>query len=499
MLADRVRHLDAELDEGFVEQGVDARDAAAAARAGVGAGLEFADGGGSVAHGLAEVAGRDAVARAQLGGVGQAALLGRSDRGRQHVGREVVGERGEALGDGAEDLVAGDVADECAAEQGAGLDVEGEATEDLVEGVVVDDLVDALALGGRRPEGGDVDAEQLELRRRVAALVDAVAAGEAVGQGSRHLVARGHEAVDRAAMQGDLADRPHVGGGGGEGVVDGDAASLAYLESARAGELVAGTHAGGEHDHVGRQLTPVGKLQGPHLAGVVGEELFRRHPAVEIDAEGVDPATEHRAAALAELGRHRIRRHLDHMGLEPEGPQCVGRLEAEEPAADHQAGRATLGCGTDVGEIVEGAVDEAPLAVVAGDRGDEGVGAGGEDDVVPRQHRAVVERGPVALDVELGDLAAEAIVDPRVAAVLRRDQAEVVLGAALEPAGEGHPVVRVAGLLADDRHIDGGLGVGGEQPFDEPLSDHPVADHEHMSSFHSPSQADGGFGAVARP
>ena len=62
-----------------------------------------------------------------------------------------------------------------------------------------------------------------------------------------------------------------------------------------------------------------------HRAGVHG------------DAELLDVPHQRGAAGVVELHRHQPRRHLDDVGLQAELDQRVGRLQAEQPAADHDA------------------------------------------------------------------------------------------------------------------------------------------------------------------
>ena len=87
-------------------------------------------------------------------------------------------------------------------------------------------------------------------------------------------------------------------------------------------------------------IGPVGHLQAGRRCRIVGHELVGCDAAVQVDAERIDPPAEHAAPALAELLRHRVRRHLHDVDAEAEGPQRVGRFEAEQPAPDHEAGGA---------------------------------------------------------------------------------------------------------------------------------------------------------------
>ena len=153
-------------------------------------------------------------------------------------------------------------------------------------------------------------------------------------------------------------------------LVDDDAAALADVEAGGAGEVVAGTDAGREHEHVGRpgrrgrrrrRCRCETQPSAPATISVVGVA------EVHVHAERLDLAPQGPAAAVVDLHRHEPRGELDDVRLEPHGPQGVGRLEPEQPAADHRADRRAraqrrVGDGL---EIVDGAVDERAADVAA--------------------------------------------------------------------------------------------------------------------------------------
>ena len=123
-------------------------------------------------------------------------------------------------------------------------------------------------------------------------------------------------------------------------VVDDDAAALADLEAAVAGQVVAGPDAGGEHDEVDVEVvgSSPAKVSAATPAAVVGDDLAggvarrgRRRRAPRCGARSVA------AAAVVELHRHEAGGELDDVGLEAEAAQGVGRLEAEQAAADDRA------------------------------------------------------------------------------------------------------------------------------------------------------------------
>ena len=90
-------------------------------------------------------------------------------------------------------------------------------------------------------------------------------------------------------------------------------------------------------------------------------------PVWTLHAEVLDAPAQDRAAALVDLDGHEPVGELDDVGLEAQAAQGVGRLQAEQPAADDGAAAAAGGEVLDGLEVVERAVDEAAGQVLAGD------------------------------------------------------------------------------------------------------------------------------------
>ncbi len=134
------------------------------------------------------------------------------------------------------------------------------------------------------------------------------------------------------------------------------------------------------------------------------------------------------------------------------------------------------GEGADAVEVGEGAIDADLRVVGAGDRRDEGMGAGGEDQAVVEQGGAVGEVGGVAGAVDEGDGEAGAQGDAVLFIPFARGEVEGVGGGAGEVVGEVDAVVGRVGLVADDgdmpRRRLGALVEGGaEFPRDHAAPD----------------------------
>jgi hypothetical protein len=78
------------------------------------------------------------------------------------------------------------------------------------------------------------------------------------------------------------------------------------------------------------------------------------------------------ARRVVELHRHQARRELDDVRLEAEVLQRLGRLQAEQAAADHHADLRAPRRGGDHLEVLDRAVDEAVAPVLARHRGTNG-------------------------------------------------------------------------------------------------------------------------------
>ena len=87
---------------------------------------------------------------------------------------------------------------------------------------------------------------------------------------------------------------------------------------------------------------------------------------MDVDPEGLDLLAQQLAAAIVDLHRHQARRELHHVRLEPEILERLGRLQAEQAAADHRADALLRRAVRDRLQVFDGAVDEAVGALVSG-------------------------------------------------------------------------------------------------------------------------------------
>ena len=73
-------------------------------------------------------------------------------------------------------------------------------------------------------------------------------------------------------------------------------------------------------------------------AVLAGDDLLRADARVHGQAHGLDGAQQRRAAAVVDLHRHQPRRELHDVRVESEPLERAGRLQPEQPAADHRTG-----------------------------------------------------------------------------------------------------------------------------------------------------------------
>ena len=205
------------------------------------------------------------------------------------------------------------------------------------------------------------------------------------------------------------------------------------------------------------------------------------------DAEVGDDPAQQRPARLVQLLGHQPGRHLDDVRVQAERPKRIGGLEAEQPATDHHAHRRLAGAPRAFGvvadrvEVVEGPIGVAGRQVAAGHRGHERIGA-------RREHkRVVVDAFTVGGDhdlfgaVDLGDPGVEAKLDQVVARVVVTRKREPGPVPVLGVSGQTDAVVGGVGLLGQHRDPPRPGGVAGTHRLDETMSDHAVADDDHVS------------------
>ena len=200
------------------------------------------------------------------------------------------------------------------------------------------------------------------------------------------------------------------------------------------------------------------------------------------DAQFGDHPAQQRAAGLVDLLVHQSRRPLDDVGAQPEPAQRVGGFQAEQAAADHDTdrrvarGEGAKGVVADRVEVVKGAVDVAGRQVVARHRRHKSTRTGGQHQSVVIEPFAVAGQHRPTGRVDLGHPAAQPQRDPVVAAVVVARQGQLAAVPVVGVAGEPDSVTGGVGLLGQHRHPPRALGIARPQRFDEPVSDHAVAD-----------------------
>ena len=171
-------------------------------------------------------------------------------------------------------------------------------------------------------------------------------------------------------------------------VVDDDAATRADGQHALAGQLIARADAGREHDHVGLVVAAIFK---DHAVAVLGpvHDFHGATAGEHVHTQRLDLVAQDATTALVHLHGHQARRELDHMGLQAQVAQGLGAFQAQQAAAHHHAG-ARFGARHLHGlQVFNGAVHKALVAVAPGNGGHEGGRAGGQHQLVVRQHLAI--------------------------------------------------------------------------------------------------------------
>lgn len=202
---------------------------------------------------------------------------------------------------------------------------------------------------------------------------------------------------------------------------------------------------------------------------------------VHLDAQAPDHPVQQCTAGRVHLSRHQMRRHLQHVGLQPERAQGIRGFQPEQTATDHRTDRCLRvkrgqSSGPDGIQIVQRAIDVAVRQVVAGHRRHERVRTGG-------QHQCVVVEGlagrgahRAGLPVDLGDSTAQPQVDPVITGIVVTGQGQPTPVPVLGVTGQTDPVIGGLDFLGQDGHPPGALGVTGPQCLDEAVSHHAVSD-----------------------
>jgi hypothetical protein len=191
----------------------------------------------------------------------------------------------------------------------------------------------------RRPhgvaEGGHVDAQELELRGQVGAREGSPATKQPVRDHLGHRVAGRDQSVAGALDRGHLPDRPDVLSRSPARRVGDQATALANCQSGRATQRVSGSDTRREHHEVGEEGGPVGQLDA-ESAVLLPVDRLCSCAGVDLHPQIPDEPLEDDTTTRVDLERHEPRGELHDVRREAQLSQGVGRLESQQPTADHE-------------------------------------------------------------------------------------------------------------------------------------------------------------------
>ena len=197
------------------------------------------------------------------------------------------------------------------------------------------------------------------------------------------------------------------------------------------------------------------------------------------DAQFLDLAHQQARSGVVDLPGHEPGRELDHVGFQPEVVGRLGRLEAQQPAADDGATAHALGVLDDRVEVLDRAVDEHAALVDAGDRRHERSRAGGQDHPVVGNLDAGLGDNRLAGPVDLARAVADMDLDPVLPVPLDARDRELGWIAVSEIGRQMHPVVCRSRLFAerDDPVLPGCIEI--DESLAEAMAHQAVADDDN--------------------
>ena len=242
-------------------------------------------------------------------------------------------------------------------------------------------LVQAGAGGGQ--------AEHLEHRTALGTAVAAVPAADVV-RGDAPLLVGGARQGDQRGLAGDGVAHLHgvahgvdVGVGSLHAVVDGNAAPQAQFQPGLGGQAAVRRHADGQHHHAGGQR---GLALQQHLHAVPGGgKALHRVPQPQGYPVGAHFALDQSGHVGVE-GGHQLPGLLHDGHVQPQFPQVLGQLHADETAPRQHGGTglALLHKTADTQGVLHRAQREHPLQAGPRHGGLSGLGAGGQQQFVVR-------------------------------------------------------------------------------------------------------------------
>ena len=156
-----------------------------------------------------------------------------------------------------------------------------------------------------------------------------------------------------------------------------------------------------------------------------------------------------------ELHGHQMRRHFHDMHLRAVGHEALGGLESEQATANDDRNLAGLGPLGDGGAVFQRAKNEHAVAVGAGDGGDEGARAGGDDQFVVGDLAGVKEHDGAFFAVDADGRHAGEQLDSIFFVPRQRVEGDFFFGLrAVKNVGKEDAVVVAVGFAADDGDLE---------------------------------------------
>ncbi len=206
-------------------------------------------------------------------------------------------------------------------------------------------------------------------------------------------------------MAGAFADRIHARVVGLQRVVDHDAAVAVDAGRLRRGRVR--TDAGGHHHQVGRNLLAVGEAHRGDLTVGIADDLGGGGVEAEVQAALGQRLLQQRAGNRIELALQQPAGKVDHGHLHAAQLQAVGRLQPEQATADHHRMLLHLRGVDHRLRVVDVAIADHALQVLARHRQDERHRAGGQQQAVVLRLGAVGGDHLAVDAVDRGDLLAQ--------------------------------------------------------------------------------------------
>ena len=201
------------------------------------------------------------------------------------------------------------------------------------------------------------------------------------------------------------------------------------------------------------------------------------------DAQFLDLAHQQARPSFVDLPGHEPGREFDHVGFQAEVVRRLGRLEAQQPAADDGATAHALGVLDDCVEILDRAVDEHAALVHAGDWRHERSGPRGQDHAVVGNLDAGLGDHRLAGPVDLARAVADMDLDSVLPIPLDPRDRELGRIAVSEIGRQMDTVVCGPRLLAerDDTVLAGGIEL--DESLAEAMAHQAVADDDYSLPY----------------